>query len=183
MELIQGIRERRSIRKFEDRPVPRELLREVVETAAYAPSWKNTQTARYLVVDDKEKIRELAGEACMLGFEKNMENLSKAPAVVVLTGIKGRSGYERDGSFSTSKGTHWESFDAGIAAQTFCLAAWEKGLGTVIMGLFDEKEIAGRLAIPQEQQVCAVIAVGYPQSVPEAPRRKSAEELLTFWEA
>lgn len=180
MELLQGIRERRSIRKFQDRPVSRELLGEIVETAAYAPSWKNTQTARYLVVDDRDKILELASEKCMMGFEKNMENLSKAPAVVLLAGVKGRSGYERDGSFSTARGTHWESFDAGIAAQTFCLAAWAKGLGTVIMGLFDDQEIAKVVPIPEGQQIMAVIAVGYPLDVPEAPRRKGAEELLTF---
>ena len=182
MELIQGIKERRSIRRFQEKPVPREVLREIVGTAAWAPSWKNTQTARYIVIDDREKILELAGKACMMGFRKNMETLSKAPVVVLLTGVTGRSGYERDGSFSTLKGSHWESFDAGIAAQTFCLAAWDKGVGTVIMGLFDEKEIAKAVQIPEGQQICAVIAAGYPLDVPDAPPRKAVDELITFRE-
>ena len=52
MDLITGIKERRSIRKFQDRKVPRQLIEEIVNVAAYAPSWKNTQIARYIVVDD-----------------------------------------------------------------------------------------------------------------------------------
>lgn len=180
MELEQGIRERRSIRKFRDVKVPREILRKAVETASYAPSWKNTQPARYLIIDDEEKIRELAGEKCMMGFSFNMKNLSAAPAVVILTVVKGLSGYEKDGTFSTSKGNHWQSFDAGIAAQTFCLSAWEQGIGTVIMGIFDEKEIEKVISVPEGQEIAAVIAVGYPEVHPEAPRRKSVEELAVF---
>ncbi|MGI6011464.1 MAG: nitroreductase family protein [Ruminococcus sp.] len=180
MDLIQGIRERRSIRKFEDKPVSRELIKEIVETASYAPSWKNTQTWRYIVVDNKEILKRISSEECMMGFAHNGEIVAKTPALVVLTSVKGRSGYERDGSFSTAKGSHWESFDAGAAAQTFCLAAHEKGLGTVIMGIFDESKIGGVIPIPEEQQIAALIALGYPAEVPKAPARKAAEELLTF---
>ena len=60
MDLVTGIKERRSIRKFQDKPIPRELLKEVVEIARFAPSWKNTQIVRYLVVDDKDKIAAIA---------------------------------------------------------------------------------------------------------------------------
>ena len=59
MDLITGIKERRSVRRFADKPVPRELITEIVEIARYAPSWKNTQTARYIVVDDPEKKAQL----------------------------------------------------------------------------------------------------------------------------
>ena len=97
-------------------------VRQVVEAAAFAPSWKNTQIARYIVVTDKEKKDKLA-DNCMLGFTYNQKTTHGAPALVVLTMIKERSGYERDGSFSTPLATHWQSFDAGIAAQTFCLSA------------------------------------------------------------
>ena len=55
MELVKGIKERRSIRKFKEQKVPRELITEIVDTARYAPSWKNTQTARYIIIDDAEK--------------------------------------------------------------------------------------------------------------------------------
>lgn len=180
LELEQGIRERRSIRKFRETKIPREVFRRVIETASYAPSWKNSQPVRYLVVDDEKKIRELAGEICMQGFAFNSKTLSGAPAAVILTVKRGLSGYEKDGSFSTSKGEHWQSFDAGIAAQTFCLAAWEQGIGTVIMGIFDEKEVAKVIPVPDGQEIAAVIAAGYPAVCPDAPARKSVEELAVF---
>ncbi len=66
MDLITGIKERRSIRKFQDKPIPHELLEEIVNIAAYAPSWKNTQIARYIVVEDRAKIAALANDACSL---------------------------------------------------------------------------------------------------------------------
>ena len=99
--------------------------------------------------------------------------------MMVITTVNSRSGYERDGSFTTSKGTHWQSFDAGIAAQTFCLAAHEAGIATVIMGIFDEEKVKEVIDVPDGQSVSALVAIGYADDEPEAPRRKSAEELLT----
>lgn len=104
MDLVTGIKERRSVRRFADMPVPRELIKEVVDTARYAPSWKNTQIVRYIVVDDQEKIAAMANEKCTYGFEYNIKTIAKAPAVVVLTFVEGRSGFEKDGSHSTPKG-------------------------------------------------------------------------------
>ena len=101
-------------------------------------------------------------------------------ALVVLTMIKGRSGYERDGSFSTPLATHWQSFDAGIAAQTFCLSAHALGLGTVIMGIYDPAEVAKVVEIPEGQEVAALIALGHPAQDPQAPARKDVDTLLRF---
>ena len=71
-------------------------------------------------------------------------------------------------------------FDVGICAQTFCLAAKEQGLGTVIMGIFDEEGITELLDIPDDQELAALIAVGYPDIDPEAPRRKPISDLLQY---
>ena len=71
-------------------------------------------------------------------------------------------------------------FDVGAACQTFCLAAHEAGLGTVIMGIWDEDGITELLDIPETQELAALIAIGYPDIEPEAPRRKSVEDLLTY---
>ena len=101
-------------------------------------------------------------------------------ALVVLTMIKERSGYERDGSFSTPLATHWQSFDAGIAAQTFCLSAHALGLGTVIMGIYDPAEVAKVVEIPEGQEVAALIALGHPAQDPQAPARKDVDTLLRF---
>ena len=179
METIQAIRSRRSIRKYQPKPVPHEVIEQIVADAAYAPSWKNTQIARYIVVTDKEKKDKLA-DNCMLGFAYNQKTTHGAPALVVLTMIKERSGYERDGSFSTPLATHWQSFDAGIAAQTFCLSAHALGLGTVIMGIYDPAEVAKVVEIPEGQEVAALIALGHPAQDPQAPARKDVDTLLRF---
>lgn len=179
-DLIKGIQERRSIRKFKNLPVPRESMEEIVAAASFAPSWKNTQTARYIVIEKKELIQTIASKDYMAGFTYNVNTVAGAQALVVLATVKGRSGYERDGSFSTPKKDKWEVFDAGIAAQTFCLAAHEKGVGTVIMGIFDEQKIAELIGLPQGQEIAALIAVGYPDINPEAPKRKPVSELVTF---
>ena len=179
MEALECIKTRRSIRKFTEQPVTEDEVRQVVEAAAFAPSWKNTQIARYIVVTDKEKKDKLA-DNCMLGFAYNQKTTHGAPALVVLTMIKERSGYERDGSFSTPLATHWQSFDAGIAAQTFCLSAHALGLGTVIMGLSDPAEVAKVVEIPEGQEVAALIALGHPAQDPQAPARKDVDTLLRF---
>ena len=70
------------------------------------------------------------------------------------------------------KKDRWQMFDAGVACQTFCLAAHEYGLGTVIMGVFDESGISSLLDIPKERELAALIALGYPDIEPSAPNAK-----------
>ncbi|MBS7340505.1 MAG: nitroreductase family protein [Suilimivivens sp.] len=172
------IKGRRSIRKFKEQPIDRELLSEIIETASYAPSWKHTQITRYIAVTGELKDK-LAAE-CTSAYPKNGEIIMQAPMLIVVTYIKGRSGFERDGSFSTAKEGSWQMFDAGVAAQTFCLAAYEQGIGSVIMGIFDEAKAASLLNIPEEREIVALIPIGYPDEEPVAPRRKPVEDLLSF---
>ena len=172
------IKERRSIRKFKADPVDHALLSEIVETASYAPSWKHTQIARYIAVEGDLKNKIAA--QCTDAYPRNGEIIAQAPMLIAVTFLTGRSGFERDGSFSTSKGSFWQSYDAGIATQTFCLAAWDKGIGSDIMGIIDEAQAARLLNLPEGRELSALIPVGYPDEAPAAPRRKPAEELLTF---
>ena len=172
------IKGRRSIRKFKEQPIDRELLSEIIETASYAPSWKHTQITRYIAVTGELKDK-LAAE-CTSAYPKNGEIITQAPMLIVVTYIKGRSGFERDGSFSTAKEGSWQMFDAGVAAQTFCLADYEQGIGSVIMGIFDEAKAASLLNIPEEREIVALIPIGYPDEEPVAPRRKPVEDLLSF---
>lgn len=148
-----------------------------METASFAPSWKNTQITRYIAVEGEAKA---ALAKCTSLFPGNGAIMESAPVVIAVTIITGRSGYERDGSFSTPKGDRWQMYDAGIASEAFCLAAHEEGLGTVILGLFDEEEAAKLLNLPEGRQLAALIPVGYPAEAPAAPRRKTVEELLSF---
>lgn len=177
MTAIENIKARRSIRKFTDQPVTVEDIEKIVEAARFAPSWKNTQTTRYIAVIDPEKKDQIANDA-VLGFEFNKKTIGRAPALMVITTVNKRSGYERDGSFTTSKGTHWQSFDAGIATQTFCLAASEMGFGTVILGIYDEAAVKEILGIDENESVSALVPIGYPAAEPEAPARKEVDVLL-----
>ena len=175
MELAKG---RRSVRAYKDLPVPRALVDEVVRAAQLAPSWKNTQISRYVALtgDSKKKLADVSFAA----WQGNANIVNNSPVTVVLTYVKNRSGYERDGSFTTSKEDRWQNFDCGIAAEAFCLAAYEKGLGSVILGIFDENEVAKAINLPEDRGVAAIIALGYPVNHPEAPKRKEVSELLSF---
>lgn len=106
-------------------------------------------------------------------FPNNGKIIENAPLLIAVTVIKNRCGYERDGSFSTERGDTWQMYDAGVASQTFCLAAYEAGLGTVIMGLFDNDKITSLLEIPVDRELVALIPVGYPDETPAAPKRKA----------
>ena len=179
MDTVSCIKIRRSIRKYKEEAIPRSLIEEVVETARFAPSWKNTQTVRYVCVENQDLKQKIANE-CVMEFTHNADIIRQAPALMVLTYVSGRSGYERDGSYSTSRGEAWECFDAGVAAEAFCLAAWEKGLGTCIMGIYEEEKVAKILELPEEQRVGALIPIGYPAEEPKAPSRKDVDTLLMF---
>lgn len=176
METFETIQTRRSIRVYENRAVDKTVLEEVLSAALLAPSWKNTQTAGYTVVQSpemKEKIKEALPPY-------NQRIVSTAPVIVVMTTKHGRSGFERDGSFSTKKEDRWEIFDAGIACQTLCLAAWEKGLGSCIMGIYDEEKLPVLLNVPEDQIVTAVVALGYPAETPVCPKRKTLEDKVRY---
>lgn len=177
MTAKESIKGRRSIRRFTDQPVSHEVLSRIVETASYAPSWKNTQITRYIAVEGEKKA-ELA--KCTRIFPGNGAIMENAPMVIAVTIVKKRSGYERDGSFSTPKEDGWEMYDAGIASEAFCLAAYEEGLGTVILGLFDEEDAAKVLEIPDDRELVALIPIGYPAETPIAPKRKSVDDLLSY---
>lgn len=178
MDAISCIKERRSIRKFKTEPIAHDLLAQIVEAASYAPSWKHTQIARYVAVEGELKNR-IASE-CTEAWPNNGSIISAAPMLIAVTIIKNRSGFERDGSYSTDRKDGWQMFDAGIAAQTFCLAAHEKGIGSVILGIFDETKAASILDIPKDRDLIALIPIGYPDEAPIAPKRKPVEDLLSY---
>ena len=176
MNTTEAIFTRRSIRSYLDRPVPQETLDRIFSAAMMSPSWKNTQTPGYVVIRSSE-----AREAILDALPSFNQNTAQtAPVIIVMTSVSGRCGYERDGSFSTNKEDRWEFFDAGLACQTLCLAAWEEGLGTCIMGLYDENRVSEIIGLPQNRTVTAVVVMGYPAQSPTAPKRKTIEEKITY---
>lgn len=178
MQTLECIKTRRSIRKFTDEPVSHETLEKIIESASYSPSWKNTQIVRYIAIEDPVLKSKIATE-CTTGFTYNGGTMASAPMLIAVTVIKNRCGYERDGSFTTSRKDTWQMFDAGIASQTFCLAAHEHGLGTVIMGIFDDT-LSDVLEIPDDRELVNIICIGHPAEAPEMPKRKSVSDLLIY---
>ncbi len=169
---------RRSVRKFKAEPIDRNLLASIVETASYAPSWKNTQVTRYMAVEGA--LKDKLADECTSDYAHNGTIIKNAPMLIAITVIKNRCGYERDGSFSTQRGDAWQMYDAGIASQTFCLAAFEQGIGSVILGIFDGDKASALLNIPKDRELIALIPIGYPDELPTAPKRKAVEDLLSF---
>jgi len=174
-ECIKG---RRSIRKFKSDKVDHALLGEIVETASYAPSWKHTQITRYIALEGA--LKDKVADTCTDAYPHNGEIMKNAPMLIAVTIIKNRSGFERDGSYSTIREGGWQMYDAGVASEAFCLAAYEKGIGSVIMGIFDPEKTAKLLNLPEDRDVIALIPIGYPDEEPTAPKRKPVEELVSF---
>ena len=141
-----------------------------------APSWKNSQSARFYVAHSS-KAKENA-IACLAEF--NRERARDAACIIITAIKKGRSGYERDGSPSTHLGHGFECFDNGLCVQNICLKAYDMGYGSLIMGLYDEKMTREVFEIPEEYAICTFVAIGKAGICPEAPQRRALEEILVI---
>ena len=176
MELEQCINNRRSIRKYLNTPVEEEKIIKLIEAAQKAPSWKNSQVSRYYVVSTENNREKIFN--CLPEFNK--ENIKNAPVIIVTTVIKNRSGFEKDGSYSTHLKEGFQYFDNGLQVQNLCLKAYDLGLGTLIMGLYDENKVREILNIPSEQEIVAIIGVGYFDGNHEMPKRKDLDSIVSF---
>ncbi len=178
MDAIEMIKERRSVRKYRDQKVDRKLINEIIELSRWSPSWANLQIARYTIVDDEERITQIY-ERGVNGFGYNMKTLKNTKGVLVLSYVNGKSGKIDGVNYATSKGESWDMFDAGIACQTFCLAAHALGVGTCIFGIIDDTAIAQIADIPASESVAAVITYGYEEGEHPAPTpRKPLSEIM-----
>ena len=177
MNVTECLKTRRSIRRYKKLSVDHSVIDSIVSLASYSPSWKNTQITRYIAIEDSSLLAEIADKYTP---EYNSNIIRQVNVLMAVTFKKGRCGYERDGSFTTKKGDRWQMFDVGVACQSFCLAAWDHSLGTVIMGVFDEEGISKLLNLPEDQELAALIAIGHPDIKPDAPKRKSVDELLQY---
>ncbi|QZE15477.1 nitroreductase family protein [Halosquirtibacter laminarini] len=182
MDAITLLKERRSVRKYKDQVVDRSLMKEIVDLARWAPSWANVQIARYTMIDSPETIKAIAQDG-VHQFSYNMKTLAHAKGVCVLSYVKGKSGKlsTPKGEFKDSGEMIWEIFDAGIACQTFCLAAHAKGIGTCVFGVIDNNAIEKIVALPEGERVAAVIVYGYEEGEHAAPTpRMEADKILRF---
>lgn len=175
MELSSVMKSRRSIRAYKDMEIDKNVIIELVKDAQLAPSWKNSQTARYYVAHSKEMRQRLLN--CLHDFNK--ERTSNASAFIVTTVVHGISGYSSSGR-ETHLGNGFECFDNGLAVQNLLLSATEKGLGSLVMGLYNEQAIRELFGIPETENIVVVLALGYADISPDMPERKSIDEILTI---
>ena len=173
MELKNAIFGRRSIRKYAPCVVKREEIEELVACAQAAPSWKNSQTARfYVALSDEARASVRDGLASF-----NRERTENVGAFIVTTVVHGISGYMGDGS-CTHLGNGFECFDNGLAVQNLLLRAHEMGYGTLIMGLYKENKLREILGIPDLENIVTVIALGKADVSPEMPERNEIKDIL-----
>lgn len=178
MEFSKLLEERRSIRKFDsEKKVTADQIKEIINAAIQAPSWKNSQTTRYYAVVTPEKI-EAFSAACLPEFNQK----SAAGAVLVVTTfVKDRSGFDQEGTPNNEVGNGWGYYDLGLHDGNFILKARDLCLDTLIMGIRDEKSIREFLSIPEEELLGAVIAVGYRAINPDKPKRKTTDDILKIF--
>lgn len=178
MELDKVINVRRSIRKYKNDSIEVEKINQIIEAAIEAPSWKNSQTARYHVVTSKDLLDKIKKD-CLPAF--NYENCQDAPVLIVTSFVKNRSGFKRDGTPDNELGNGWGCYDLGLHNQNLLLKATELQLGTLVMGIRDENKIRELLNIPEDQILVSVIAIGISDEQPEKPPRKNINDITVFY--
>lgn len=165
MTVHDAIRTRKSVRSFDDRPVEKEKLDRVIESALLAPSAKNVQEWRFVVVTDADTCVELAQAANKQRF------VGQAPVVIVACAQTDKR--------VMSGGHPAFLVDVAIAVDHLTLAAVEEGLGTCWIGAFDADRVREILGIPSEIEVVQLLPLGYPiDPSPASKRRLPAEEVV-----
>ena len=179
MKFDKVLEGRRSIRRWTDQPIEHDELKKILKAAQLAPSWKNSQSARFYVVTQDTLLAQLK-ENGLPPF--NQKNAEKAPCLIIACFELGKSGLGADGQFANECEEGWSYFDLGLAVENICLEAYQLGLGTLIMGIRNAEAIRTMLHIPESQQICAVIALGTPDIDPPKPKRLKLKETTVFFE-
>jgi nitroreductase len=166
--LMDIIEKRKSIRSYKPQEVSEEDLNYVLEAFRKAPSAKNLQPWKLVVVKDIKKINDLA-IAC-----NNQTFLTQAPVLIVACALEDEA-YGKMGGYMNSF-----PVDIGIALEHLILAATEKGLGTCWIGAFNEKMVKDVLDIPDNVRVVALTPLGYPAEEGRLRGRKSLSEIVCY---
>jgi len=166
MELTEAIKQRRSIRDYQDKPVPQEKLDNVLEAARLAPSASNRQMCKFIVVRDKKRRLELSRAA------GGQAHIAGAPVVIAAIATMAE--------YVMRSGVYSHPVDLAIAVDHITLAAVNEGLGTCWVGAFSQDEVKNILNIPEKYRVVVLLPLGFPANVPEAKPRKTLEEIVCY---
>lgn len=178
MKFLDLVRQRQSVRKYIDKPVEREKVLNCIEAARLAPSASNGQPWKFVVVDEPGMLARVAAKTT--GPFWSFNNFVPQSKVIVAIVIEKMKPITRAGAAIKDK--EYAQYDVGIAAEHFCLQAAEEGLGTCMLGWFDERGVKELLGVPADKRIGLLVTVGYP---PEGYRlrekiRKPLDEVLSF---
>jgi nitroreductase len=175
-EVLDLIISRQSDRKYSDRPVENDKLGRIIEAGRMAPSACNAQPWKFIVVTDPELIARVAkaSSAKLIGMNSFV---GQAQVIVVL--VREQPNFSSKVG-ATIKRKDYSLIDVGIATENVCLQARAEGIGSCIIGWFDESEIKKLLSIPKSKRVEVLITLGYSLSEHREKRRKPAEEVVSY---
>ena len=177
MNFSELIHIRESCRNYENRPVEREKIMNCLEAARLSPSACNSQPWHFTVTDDPALTRQIAAAVQGIGLNRFAEQV---PTFVIVTEEKAKLLARIAEKF---KSQTYAQIDIGLATAHFVLEAAEQGLGTCILGWFDEKRLKELLRIPEEKRIRLVLCVGYPSSgKPREKIRKPFDEIVSWIE-
>jgi nitroreductase len=167
MDFHDTVAARRSVRSYRPDPIPDEVFRRVMEAARLAPSAKNIQPWRFIIIRDSA-LREQIATAC-----HEQRFMAQAPVII--------GGCAIEAICYQGMGGYWNSWavDLSIALEHIMLAATAEGLGTCWIGSFDESEVRRILHVPKDVKIVALTPLGYPAQEPRARPRKPLSE-ITF---
>jgi len=168
MKFLDLVKTRQSVRGYLSKEVEREKIERCLEAARLAPSASNSQPWSFIVIDDPKLKEAVAKETFSQLISFNRFSL-QAPVLIVL--ISERSGLLIKVAESI-KDKQFSLIDIGIAAEHLCLQATEEGLGTCMLGWFNEKGVKKLLNIPPSKRVELIITVGYPESTIVRPKKR-----------
>ncbi len=177
MSFIDLANKRYSVRNYKNTPVPQEKINRCIEAARLAPSACNSQPWKFIAVDDPKFIKELA-KAAFEGILDFNHFAFKAPVLVLIVSERQKA-FAKFGGIVKRK--NFSLMDIGITAEHFCLQATEEGLGTCMLGWFNEKKVKKILSIPKLKRVELIISVGFSadDNIPHK-KRKSVDEILSY---
>ena len=166
MEVMEAIKKRRSIREYEDRPVPEEKLYKVLEAARLAPSAANRQRWKFIVVRDSERRQKLSQAA------GGQRHVAQAPVVIVAVATMPH--------YVMRCGVPAYAVDLAIAVDHMTLVAADEGLGTCWIGAFSQEEARDVLDIPGNYRIVTLLPLGFPRQAGRIRARKSLDEIVCY---
>ncbi len=178
MEFIKLIEQRQSVRQYQERPVARAVLGKLIEAVRLAPSASNSQPWKLIIIDDPV-LKDQVARATFSPAVSFNQFAPQAPVIAVLT-IEKAGLITQVGAMLKKR--PFSLIDIGIASVHLCLQAAELGLGTCMLGWFDERRIKRLLNIPRRTRIGLVVTVGYAAAgYPLRDKtRKSASQMSSF---